>query len=58
LPVVNLQSIEARYGKGSSKMGVASELVKKVIEESSKALVRLYDGQVLVQALVLEWDKP
>jgi len=39
-------------------MGVASELVKKVIEESSKALVRLYDGQVLVQALVLEWDKP
>ena len=39
-------------------MGVAVDLVKQVIQESSKALVELYDGQVLVQALVLEWNHP
>ena len=50
--------MEERYGVGSSKMGVASELVRQVIEESSKALVELYEGRVLVQALLLEWDHP
>ena len=50
--------MEQRYGKGSSKMGVATELVKQVIQESSDALVKLYGGQVLVQALVLEWNRP
>lgn len=50
--------MEKRYGKGSSKMGVANELVKQVIQESSDVLVELYDGQVLVQALVLEWNQP
>ena len=55
---VLVQSMEDRYGKGSSKMAVASELVKRVIQESTTALVELYDGRVLVQALVLEWDQP
>ena len=50
--------MEKRYGKGSSKMGVASELVKRVIQESSAKLVKFYNGQVLVQALVLEWNRP
>ncbi len=50
--------MEERYGKGSSKMAVASELVKQVIQESTAALVDVYGGRVLVQALVLEWDKP
>lgn len=50
--------MEDRYGIGSSKMGVASELVKQVIQESNKALIEVYNGQVLVQALVLEWNHP
>ena len=50
--------MEDRYGKRSSKMAFASELVKRVIQESSKALVELYDGRILVQALVLEWNHP
>ncbi len=50
--------MEERYGKGSSKMAVASELVKRVIQESTAALVELYNGRVLVQALVLEWQQP
>lgn len=50
--------MEERYGAGSSEMGVASELVKQVIQDSNKALVELYDGRVLVQALVLEWQHP
>lgn len=50
--------MEERYGKGSSKMGVATKLVKQVIQESNAALVELYGGKVLVQALVLEWNHP
>lgn len=50
--------MEDRYGAGSSKMAVASELVKQVIQETNKALVGHYKGRVLVQALVLEWNRP
>lgn len=50
--------MEGRYGKQPSKMSVATELVKQVIQESSNALVELYGGRVLVQALVLEWNHP
>ena len=39
-------------------MAAASSLVREVVQESSAALVDLYDGRVLVQALILEWDKP
>lgn len=54
--ISTLEGVEERYGKGSSKMGVATELVKQVIQESSDALVEVYGGKVLVQALVLEWN--
>lgn len=50
--------MEQRYGAGSSEVGVATELVKQVIQESNKVFVDLYDGRVLVQALVLQWNKP
>lgn len=50
--------MEEHYGKQSDKMSVAIAMVKQVIQESSDALVDLYDGQVLVQALVLEWNHP
>lgn len=52
------QSMEERYGAGSGQIGVASKLVKQVIQGSSDALVKLYEGRVLVQALVLEWERP
>lgn len=50
--------MEERYGAGSSKMGVATKLVKQVMRESSDILVTLYQGRVLVQALVLQWNHP
>ena len=56
--VLHIQGMEKRYGKQSDKMDVAAGLVKQVILESSDALVKLYNGRVLVQALVLEWDYP
>ena len=50
--------MEERYGAGSTKMDVAAELVKQVIQETNEALVMLYNGRILVQALVLEWEHP
>ena len=50
--------MEQRYGAGSNKMGVAVKLVKQVIQDSNEALVKLYNGRVLVQGLVLEWNHP
>ena len=50
--------MEKRYGVASSKMEVVTELVKQIMLESTKTLVSLYNGKVLVQALVLQWDKP
>ena len=52
------QSLELRYGAGSSKMGVATQLVKETIAEVTKKLVSLYSDRILIQALVLEWDYP
>ncbi len=49
--------MEKKYGT-SPKMAVVMELTKKVIQESTSTLVSLYDGKVLVQALVLQWNKP
>jgi len=50
--------MEKKYGAKSDKMAVVTGLVKKVVQESTKTLVSLYNGKVLVQALVLQWDKP
>ena len=54
----HLQSLEIRYGAGSSKMAAATQLVKDTITEATKKLVALYDEKILVQALVLEWEYP
>lgn len=52
------QSLEVRYGAGSSKVAAATQLVKNTIAEVTKKLVNLYNEKILVQALVLEWDYP
>ena len=50
--------MEKKYAAKSNKMALVTELVKKVIQESTKTLVSVYNGKVLVQALVLQWEKP
>lgn len=52
------QSLEIRYGAGSSKMAAAAQVVKDTIAQVTKKLVSLYDEKILIQALVLEWDYP
>ena len=56
--ILCVQSLEVRYGAGSSKMVAATQVVKDTIAEVTKKLVSLYNGRILIQALVLEWDYP
>lgn len=50
--------MERQYGSESSKMAVATKLVKQVIQEANSVLVQIYNGQILVQALVMQWNHP
>ena len=53
-----MQSLEVRYGAGSSKVAVATQLVKDTITQVTEKLVSLYNEKILIQALVLEWEYP
>ncbi len=53
-----LQALEVKYGVGSTKARVAGQMVQEAIQRLTDDLVTLYDGNILVQALALEWEYP
>ncbi|CAI8011416.1 Renin receptor [Geodia barretti] len=56
--ISTIRALELKYGVGSEKVLVATKLVQSTIQKVTKDLVGLYDGKILVQALVLEWNFP
>ena len=50
--------MEERYGASSTKSDLAAQLVRETIKEATEQLVKIYDGKILVQALVLAWEYP
>jgi renin receptor len=56
--VSTIRALEVKYGVGSEKVKAAAKLVEATIKKVTEDLVTLYDGKILVQALVLEWNYP
>lgn len=56
--ISTMRALELKYGVGSGKVKVAAKLVEATVKKVTEELVSLYDGKILVQALVLEWDFP
>ena len=52
------QAVELKYGEGSEQLKLAVQLVKDCIATATKDLVAIYNGRVLVQGVVLEWEYP
>jgi hypothetical protein len=54
----SLSSLQKKYSPGSKQLETAVEMISNVVKEVTKQLKEIYSDDIIIQALVLQWQYP